>query len=198
MFVPWRAIVLILIVGGLSAFPIIAPRMDPPMAFLVPAYLIPPLLLFIAYRNPFWLILLLIGLTLPILVPVVHIDQVWIVYNLLLAFIVEILFFGALRYLLNQSLWKRIAVTVYGVTFLGAVILTAALSWPDVWQIIFLVIVEFGVMALLLPLDAVKMIIPPGIWSRFAAIEWMRIVPQFAGWLASLLRTGLPRLLGQR
>ncbi len=198
MFVPWRAIILILIVGGLISFPIIAPRMDPPMAFLVPAYLIPPLLLFIAYRNPFWLILLLIGLTLPILVPVVHIDQVWMVYNLLLAYIVEILFFGALRYLLNELLWKRIAVTVYGVTFLGAVILTAALSWPDVWQIIFLVIVEFGVMALLLPLDAVKMIIPPGMWSRFAAIEWMRIVPQFAGWLASLLRTGLPRLLGQR
>src|SRR5690606_35311177 len=45
MPVPWRIIVLVLLLVGLVQFPIIAPTMDVPMAFIVPAYLIPPLVL---------------------------------------------------------------------------------------------------------------------------------------------------------
>jgi hypothetical protein len=42
-------------------FPIIAPKLDLPMPFIVPAYLIPPLAFFIAYRSPFWGLLVLVG-----------------------------------------------------------------------------------------------------------------------------------------
>jgi hypothetical protein len=197
MFVPWRAIILLLIIGGLINFPIISPSLHVPMAFIVPAYLIPPLLLFIAYRHPVWLILLLIGLGLPILVPTVNLAGVWIIYNFLLVLIIEMLVLRALKFLLNETLWTRIAAVVYGVTILGTFILTVSIAWPDVWQIIFLIVVEIGVFMLLLPLEFVRILVPRGVWAKFAAVQWMRVVPQFAGWLANLLRTGLPKFLGQ-
>jgi hypothetical protein len=201
--VPWRAIVLVLLIGGLINFPIIAPNLQVPMAFIVPAYLLPPLLFFIAYRQSygfalFCLVLVLIGMALPILVPVVNLAGVWIIYNLLLTFIIEILFFRALKFLVSDSLWRRIVTIVYGVTILGAYILSVATAWPDFWQIIFLLVVETAVFMLIVPVEFLKALVPRGIWEHFAAVQWTRVVPQFAGWVAGLLRTGLPRLLGQR
>lgn len=198
MTIPWRAIILIVIVGGLVQFPIIAPTLDVPMAFIVPAYLIPPLAFLIAYRNPFWLILVLIGLALPVLVPVVHLGGVWIVYNLLLTLIIEMLFLRALKYLVAEPAWNVISLVVYGVTIIGALILTIAAAWPDFWQIVFLVVVEIGVILLLLPLDVLKRLVPAGVWAKFAAVRWGRVIPTFAGWLAGLLRDELPKFLGQR
>jgi hypothetical protein len=84
------------------------------------------------------------------------------------------------------------------VTILGAFILTLATAWPDFWQIVFLLVVEIGVVMLLLPVDMLKRIVPAGMWAKFAAVKWLRVVPEFAGWLAALLRDGLPKLLGQR
>lgn len=196
--VPWRAIILIAIIGGLINFPIIAPSLDIPMAFIVPAYLIPPLAFLIAYRNPFWLILVLIGLALPVLVPTVNLGGIWIVYNLLLALIVEMLFLRALKYLIAEPTWKTISLAVYAVTIIAALILTLATAWPDFWQIVFLVVVEAAVVLLLLPLDILKRIVPAGVWAKFAAVRWTRVIPEFAGWLAGLLRDGLPKVLGQR
>ena len=196
--IPWRAIVLIAIIGGLINFPIIAPKLDVPMAFIVPAYLIPPLMFLVAYRSPVWAILLLIGLALPVLVPTVNLSGVWIVYNLLLVLILEMLFLRALKFLIPETLWRTISLLVYEVTILGAFILTLATAWPDFWQIVFLLVVEIGVVMLLLPVDVLKRIIPAGMWAKFAAVKWLRVVPEFAGWLAALLRDGLPKLLGQR
>ena len=196
--VPWRAIVLIAIIGGLVNFPIIAPKLDLPMPFIVPAYLIPPLALLIAYRNPFWGLLVLIGLALPVLVPTVNLGGVWIVYNLLLALILEMLFLRALKFLIPETLWRTISLLVYDVTIIGALLLTLATAWPDFWQIVFLVVVEIGVVLLLLPVDMLKRIVPAGMWAKFAAVKWLRVIPEFAGWLAALLRDGLPKLLGQR
>ncbi|MEO8608720.1 MAG: hypothetical protein ABI690_12595 [Chloroflexota bacterium] len=196
--VPWRAIVLIAIIGGLVNFPIISPKLDVPMAFIVPAYLIPPLMFLIAYRNPVWAILLLGGLTLPVLVPSVNLSGVWIVYNLLLALILEMLFLRALKFLIGDSLWRTLSLLVYEVTIIGAFLLTLATAWPDFWQIVFLLVVELGVVMLLLPVDVLKRLVPAGMWAKFAAVKWLRVVPEFAGWLAGLLRDGLPKLLGQR
>jgi hypothetical protein len=198
MPVPWRIIVLVLLMVGLVQFPIIAPTMDVPMAFIVPAYLIPPLVLLIAYRNPIWAILLLIGLALPILVPSVNLGNVWIVYNLLGLLIVEILFFQVVKYFTSETTWQRLTAAVYGLTVLGAIFYTIITAAPDFWQIVFLVVVIIGVALLLLPIYALKMIIPSGVWARFAAVQWTRVVPQAAGWLADFLRSGLPKLLGQR
>jgi hypothetical protein len=196
--VPWRAIVLIAIIGGLANFPIIAPKLDLPMPFIVPAYLIPPLMFLIAYRNPFWGLLVLIGLALPVLVPTVNLSGVWIVYNLLLVLILEMLFLRALKFLIANTPWQTISLVVYAVTIIGALLLTLATAWPDFWQIVFLVVVEIGVVMLLLPVDMLKRLVPAGMWAKFAAVKWTRVVPDFAGWLAGLLRDGLPKLLGQR
>jgi hypothetical protein len=196
--VPWRAIVLIAIIGGLVNFPIISPKLDVPMAFIVPAYLIPPLLFLVAYRNPIWAILLLVGLALPVLVPTVNLSGVYLVYDLLILFILEMLFLRALKFLIPDSAWRTISLLVYEVTILGAFLVTLATAWPDFWQIVFLLVVELGVVMLLLPVDILKRIIPAGMWAKFAAVKWLRVVPEFAGWLAGLLRDGLPKLLGQR
>jgi hypothetical protein len=198
MFVPWRAIILVLILGGLLQFPIIAPKLDMPMAFIVPAYLIPPLAFLIAYRNPFWIILLLIGLALPVLVPVVSLSGVWIVYNLLLTLIVEMLVLRTLKFLLPERLSNTLSIAVYAITVIGALLLTLATAWPDFWQIVFLFVVEIGFVLLLLPLDILKQLVPAGMWARFAAVRWGRVIPDFAGWLAKLLRDELPKALGQR
>jgi len=196
--IPWRAIVLITIIGGLVNFPIISPKLDVPMAFIVPAYLIPPLMFLIAYRSPFWALLVLIGLALPVLVPTVNLGGVWMVYNLLLVLILEMLFLRALKFLIADSLWRTISLLVYEVTILGVFLLTLSIAWPDFWQIVFLLVVEIGVVMLLLPVDVLKRIIPAGMWAKFAAVKWLRVVPEFAGWLAGLLREELPKLLGQR
>jgi hypothetical protein len=196
--IPWRAIILIAIVGGLVNFPIIAPTLDIPMAFIVPAYLIPPLAFLIAYRNPFWLILVLIGLALPVLVPTVHLGGIWIVYNFLVLLIVEMLVLRALKYLIGASAWDAISLAVYAVTIIGALLLSLATAWPDFWQIVFLVVVEIAVVLLLLPVDILKRLVPAGVWTKFAAVRWTRVIPEFAGWLAGLLRDGLPKVLGQR
>jgi hypothetical protein len=196
--VPWRAIVLIAIVGGLVNFPIISPKLDVPMAFIVPAYLIPPLLFLVAYRNPIWAILLLVGLALPVLVPTVNLGSVYLVYDLLILFIIEMLFLRALKFLISDSAWRTISLLVYEVTILGAFLITLATAWPDFWQIVFMLVVELGVIMLLLPVDILKRIIPAGMWAKFAAVKWLRVVPEFAGWVAGLLRDGLPKLLGQR
>jgi len=196
--IPWRPIILIAIIGGLINFPIIAPNLHVPMAFIVPAYLIPPLAFLIAYRNPFWLIPVLIGFALPILVPVVNLAGVWIVYNLLLVLILEMLFLRALKYLIPDATWQSISLLVYAVTIAGALVLTLATAWPDFWQIVFLVVVEIGVVLLLLPVNVLKRLVPEGVWAKFAAIRWRRVIPDFAGWLAGLLREGLPKVLGQR
>lgn len=198
MAVPWRILVLVLIIGGLVNFPIIAPTLQVPMAFIVPAYLIPPLLFLIAYRSPIAGVLVLIGLGLPVLVPTVNLASIWIVYNLLILYIVEILFFQVVKYFTDETTWQRLTAGVYGLTLLGAVIFTVATAWPDFWQIVFLVVVELGIFFLLLPVYALKMIVPRGMWAKFAAVEWTRVVPQAAGWLADFLRSGLPKLLGQR
>jgi hypothetical protein len=198
MRIPWRAIVLIAIIGGLVNFPIIAPNLQIPMAFIVPAYLIPPLLFLVAYRSPVAGVLLLIGLTLPVLVPVVNLSGIWIVYNLLLVFILEMLFLRALKILVGEGAYKGISLAVYAITIVGGFLLTIATAWPDFWQVIFLVVVELGVIFLLLPVDILKRLVPAGMWAKFAAVKWLRVVPDFARWLAGLLRDELPKLLGQR
>jgi hypothetical protein len=120
------------------------------------------------------------------------------VYNLLLTLILEMLFLRALKYLIAEAPWKVISLVVYAVTIIGALLLTLATAWPDFWQIVFLVVVEIGVVLLLLPVEVLKQLVPAGIWARFAAVRWMHVIPDFAGWLAGLLRDGLPKVLGQR
>ncbi|MBZ0285965.1 MAG: hypothetical protein K8I30_00015, partial [Anaerolineae bacterium] len=175
-----------------------APKLDLPMPFIVPAYLIPPLAFFIVYRSPFWGLLVLIGLALPVLVPTVNLSGVWIVYNLLLTLILEMLFLRALKFLIAENLWRVVSLVVYAVTIIGALLLTLATAWPDFWQIVFLVVVEIGVVMLLLPVEVLKRLVPAGMWAKFAAVRWTHVIPDFAGWLAGLLRDGLPKFLGQR
>lgn len=195
--IPWRLIGLIAIMGGLMQMPIIAPALDVPMALLIPAYLIPIVLFLIAYRSPILIVLLLLALALPVLVPSVNIGNVWIVYNLLIVFILQILALRAVKPLVSEAAWLNIATAVFGFTLAVAFIYSVIQARPDFWQIIFLIVVELAVALLILPVPVLKRLLG-GVWQKFAAVRWQSIIPDFAGWLSGILRQGLPRFLGQR
>jgi hypothetical protein len=62
---------------------------------------------------------------------------------------------------------------------------------------VFLVSVELGVFFLALPVYALKILVPAGIWNSFAAVEWDTIIPSVATAVVNWLRNGLPKVLGQ-
>ena len=72
------------------------------------------------------------------------------------------------------------------------------LTHTDFWEMFFSILVVIYSFLLILPVPYLKMIIPASVWNKFAAIKWMTLLPDMAGWLANLLRTGLPSFLGQK
>src|SRR6185369_7218009 len=74
---PWRVLIVRLVVAAPRlTLPLLVSSRAVPMAVVVPVFLLPPLLLLIAYRKVIWAVLLLIGLTLPILVPTVKVTNI--------------------------------------------------------------------------------------------------------------------------
>jgi len=163
----------------------------------------------IAYRKTswFWVFLAwtLFTLAMPVLVPLIPMQQAAWVWNLLIFFIIERVALGALKAFLPENIWKSISAAVYGITFLlvlvsmiAAVTGVAAPSvWDHFWQIVLLFFLMLYVTLLVLPVAALKMLIPPGVWQQFAAIKWDAVLPQFSRWLGGALRNDLPRVLGQ-
>ncbi|HUN05978.1 MAG TPA: hypothetical protein PLQ56_05235 [Aggregatilineales bacterium] len=208
--IPWRTLALIgLFAGFLLQLPVIAASLNVPTALLVPFFLIPPVAMLIAYRKTswFWVFLAwtLFTLAMPVLVPLIPMQQAAWVWNLLIFFIIERVALGALKAFLPENIWKSISAAVYGITFLLVVVsMIAAVTgvaapsvWDHFWQIVLLFFLMLYVTLLVLPVAALKMLIPPGVWQQFAAIKWDAVLPQFSRWLGGALRNDLPRVLGQ-
>ncbi len=197
--IAWRVLIFILVVAApLLTIPLLVSSREVPMAIVIPVFLLPPLLLLIAYRRPIWAILLLIGLTLPVLVPTVKVTNIASVMFAVIGVAVLAFIFNMLRHVLAERTWRIAAAVVLSIAVIGVLVYTVGLTRGDFWEMFFSVLAVIISFLLILPVPYLKMIIPAGMWARFAAIKWMTLLPDMAGWLANLLRTGLPSFLGQK
>ncbi len=197
--IAWRALIFILgVVAPLLTVPLLVPSKELPMAVVVPVFLIPPALLLIAYRRPIWAILLLIGLLLPVIGPPVKVTNIASVMFALIGVAVLAFIFNGLRGILSERTWRIAAGVVLSIAVFGLVVYTIGLTRSDFWELLFTVLAVIYGLLLVLPVPYLKLIIPAAVWNKFAAIHWMTLIPDMAGWLANLLRTGLPSFLGQK
>ncbi len=197
--IAWRVLIFILVVAApLLTIPLLVSSKEVPMALLVPVFLIPPLLLLIAYRRAIWAVLLLIGLLLPVLVLTIKVTNIASVMFAVIGVGLLAFIFNVLRHILAERTWRIAAGVVLSIAVFALVVYTIGLTRGDFWEMIFSVLVVVYSMLLILPVPYLKMIIPAGMWNKFAAIKWMTLIPDMAGWLANLLRTGLPSFLGQK
>ncbi|MBL8116509.1 MAG: hypothetical protein J0L63_09875 [Anaerolineae bacterium] len=197
--IPWRVLVFIAgLAGPFLTLPLLVPSRAIPMAIAVPFFLIPQLLLLIAYRRAIWAILLLIALPLPVLVPTVNIDQVAYVLFAVIGVGVLALILNIIRSVLAERTWRIMSTVVLSVAVIGVIVYAIGLTRGDFWQLLFALIVTVFSLLLLLPVWYLKLVIPASMWSRFANINWNMLIPEAAAWLANLLRSGLPNFLGQK
>ncbi len=197
--IAWRVLIFIFVVAApLLTIPLLVSSREVPMAVVVPVFLLPPLLLLVAYRRPIWAILLLIGLTLPVLVPTVKVTNIASVMFAVIGVGILSFIFNVLRHFLAETTWKIAAGVVLSVAVIAVLMYTVGLTRSDLWEMFFSVLAVIFSLLLILPVPYLKLIIPAGMWARFAAIKWMTLLPDVAGWLANVLRTGLPSFLGQK
>ena len=197
--IAWRVLIFILVVAApLLTIPLLVSSREVPMALLVPVFLLPPLLLLIAYRRVIWGVLLLIGLLLPILVLTVHVTNIATVMFAVIGVGLLSFIFNVLRHYLSDRTWRIASAVVLSIAVIGVIVYTVGLTHTDFWQMFFSVLVVIYSFLLILPVPYLKLIIPASVWNKFAAIKWMTLLPDMAGWLANLLRTGLPSFLGQK
>ena len=111
----------------------------------------------------------------------------------LLAFI-----FNVLHHFLAERTWRMAASVVLSIVVFALVLYTIGLTRSDFWEMAFSLLAVIYSLLLILPTAYLKMIIPADMWSKFAAIKWMTLIPDVAGWLAHVLRSGLPSFLGQK
>ncbi len=197
--IAWRVLIFILVVAApLLTIPLLVSSREVPMAIVAPVFLLPPLLLLVAYRRPIWAILLLIGLTLPVLVPTVKVTNIASVMFAVIGVGILAFIFKVLRHFLAETTWKIAAGIVLSIAVIGVLVYTVGLTRSDLWELSFSVLAVIFSLLLILPVPYLKLIIPADMWARFAAIKWMTLLPDVAGWLANVLRTGLPSFLGQK
>jgi hypothetical protein len=216
--VPWRPILFVLLVlGPMITFLVLFPTMQLPSALIMPLYLIPPILFLAAYRRPIFGLWLVLALLVPVLaakslgpadvlgsaIPVPPLQTV-LMFIILGALVV--IAARAVEAIFPAGLWERLRYLVYFIALVLIVpvpIIIAARDMNSPNIVIFLLAFIFVVTltlisaGLLLPVWFLKLVIPASIWNRFAAVNWVTLVPDFFGWLANLLR-GLPLFLGER
>lgn len=195
---PWRALIFVLIVISLLQLPLIIPSRVIPMALVVPLFLLPPLLLLIVYRKWYWAVLLVIGFALPILVQNLALSNMPAVMFALIGASLVALVFNLLRSVVPESTWKPAMLVVLAIVSIGVLVYTVSLTASDPWQMMFLLVMSVLCIGLIMPVEFLKAVIPASMWQRFAAVEWQYLIPHGAGWLANVLRTGLPSFLGQK
>lgn len=196
--IPWRAIIFIGLVASLLPLPLVVPTKVVPMAMLMPAYILPQLLLFIVYRRPIWLLLLLPALPLPMLVPNVSLSEMPNVMFALVGAAILMIAFSIISYALPERFRNTMLRIDLTLITLAVVFYTVSVTINDFWQLWFLLFIAVVSLGLILPVWFLKSIISPSVWQKFADVDWLMVVPQFAGWLAEVLRNGLPKFLGQR
>lgn len=196
--IPWKALIFVLLLVSLGQLPLMVPSLELPTALIMPAFILPQLVLLIGYRKPIWLLLLLLAMPLPVLVPTVTmtalpvIALVWIVVS----FIALGFFFA--RSLLAPNTWRVLALLTFSIAAIAMIGITISETRGDFWQMVFFLVLTIIVLGLLAPVEWLKFVIPAEMWSRYAAIDWPMLIPQLAGVVARWLRGGLPKFLGQR
>ncbi len=196
--VPWRAIIFLLIVVSLLQLPLVIPSRVIPMALVVPLFLLPPLLLLIVYRKWYWAVILVIGFALPVLVPNLALANMPAVMFALIGAALVALVFNLLKSVLSEKAWRLAMLGILSLVTAGVLVYTVSLTRSDVWQMLFLLIMSLLCIGLVMPVEFLKAVIPASVWQRFAAIDWLYLIPHGAGWLANVLRNGLPSFLGQK
>ncbi len=196
--IPWRPIIFIVLVASLLGLPLLVPSLTVPLAILMPAYVLVQLILFIVYRKAIWLILLIIALPLPVLVPNVSLSQMPNAMFALVGAAILIGAFAIIRHALPMRLGRIVSFTAYAIISIAIIVTTISATRSDFWQLWFLLFMDIVALGLVLPVDFLKWVISPSVWDSFGAIDWPMVIPRFAGWLANVLRHGLPAFLGQR
>lgn len=196
--VPWRVLVFVALVGSLLPLPLVVPSKVVPMAMLMPAYILVQLLFFIVTRRPIWLLLLVIALPLPVLVPNVSLSEMPNVMFALIGAALVVLAFSIIQHALAEKVGRVVTFAAYAVVSIAVIVFTIWSTRSDIWQLWFLLFMAVVSLLMILPVSFLKAIIPVSIWNGFAAIDWTMLVPRFAGWLAGVLRHGLPAFLGQK
>ncbi|MEZ4668043.1 MAG: hypothetical protein R3E39_09015 [Anaerolineae bacterium] len=197
--IPWRVLVFILgIAAPLLQVPLLVASKEVPMALVVPAFLLPPLLLLIAYRKPIWALLVLICLPLPVLVPNIKVTEIASIMFAIIGVAVVSLVFNLLLHTLSERVWRIAAGLVLSVLVILTFLYTISLTRTDFWQMLFSVLVVALSFLLILPMPYLRLIIPASVREAFGKIDWNNLIPEAAGWLANLLRNGLPGFIGQK
>ena len=196
--VPWRGLIFTLIVVSLLSLPLVIPSRVIPMALVVPLFLLPPLLMLIVYRKWYWALFLVAGFALPVLVPNLALTNMPAVMFALIGASLVALVFNLLKGMLPEKTWQLAMLGILSLVTAGVLVYTVSLTRADVWQMMFLLIMSLLSIGLIMPVDFLKGIIPNAMWQRFAAVNWLYLIPHGAGWLANVLRNGLPSFLGQK
>jgi hypothetical protein len=155
-----------------------------------------------AVSSPFrvvgWIVVMLGALSLPVLVPTVNLLNAPPVLFALIGIGFMVLFLRVLRNLLADNVWRIVTFAVLGVLSVLTITYAVLLNRGSFWDLTFNVVLVLIGLGLLLPVEVLKMVIPAAWWQRFGNIDWVNLVPQFAAWVANLLRSGLPVFLGQK
>lgn len=149
-------------------------------------------------RNILWAVLILFTLNLPLLVSAVNLSQIPATMLLLIVASLIALASYPARHILSASLWKTIFYGLFTLMVLLTLAVTISNNRSDVWALLFYVVAIALSVGLIMPPDYLRAIIPAEIRERAASLEWGKMIPNAAGWLARLLRRGLPGLLGQK
>ncbi len=149
-------------------------------------------------RNILWAVLILFTLNLPLLVSVVGLSQIPATMLLLMVASLIALASYSARHILSASLWKTVFYGLFTLMILLTLVVTISNNRTDFWALLFYFVVIALSVGLIMPADYLRAIVPAEIRERAASLEWGRMIPNAAAWLARLLRRGLPGFLGQK
>jgi hypothetical protein len=131
-------------------------------------------------------------------VPTVKVTNIASVMFAVIGVAVLAFIFNVLLHVISEKLWRTLAGIVLSIAVIACLVYTVGLTRDNFWELFFSVLAVIYSFLLVLPVPYLKMVIPADMWSKFAAIKWMTLIPDIAGWVAELLRTGLPSFLGQK
>jgi hypothetical protein len=149
-------------------------------------------------RNILWVGLILLTLNLPLLVSVVGLAQIPATMLVLIAASLIALASYPARHVLAAGVWRGVFYGLFTLMIVLTLVVTISNNRTDFWALLFYIVIIGLSIGLIMPVDYLKAIVPAEAWQRAASLEWGRLIPSAAAWLARLLRRGLPSFLGQK
>jgi len=113
-FIPWRALIFVLVLLALIPIPLLFPTLEVPTAFLMPAIILIPILLVIGYPSLVTVLILLVSLALPVLVPTIALTTGALVALVIVLGIFLLLPVAVLKLIIPRPIWQRYAAVEWG------------------------------------------------------------------------------------